>query len=171
MHNLRTEMRVVTILILTFLSVAASGQSSTETYQDYFGHTLVLNSNSTFRFDWRFDLIHDWATGRWTTSGRKINLNFVDVYDTLSRSDKPDSLVLSLDEKSSKISQEEFAQTGLVSGGQHKDRFSDRFYQRGKKLFPADKNGRPIKSRQRGIWPQKKWWGYKTWPTYYKRES
>ncbi len=164
-------MRVTTVLILTFLYVTASGQSSTERYQDYFGNTLVLNSDSTFRFDWRFDLIHDWATGRWTTSGRKICLNFIDVYDTLSRPDKSDSLVLSLDEKSSKINQEEFAQTGRASGGQRKDRFSGRFYQRGKRLFPADKNGRPIKSRQRGIWVQKKWWGYKTWPTNYKRES
>jgi hypothetical protein len=164
-------MRVSTILILTLFYLTASGQRSAEKYQDYFGHTLILNSDSTFRFDWKFDLIHDWASGRWTVSGRKINLNFVDVRDTLSRPDKPDSLVLSVDEKSNKINQEEFAQTRLVSGGQHKDRFVDKFYQRGKRLFPADKNGRPIKSRQRGIWPQKKWWGYKKWPTYYKRES
>jgi hypothetical protein len=88
----------------------------------------VLNKDSTFRFDWRFDLIHDWATGR------TFNLKFIDVFDTLSRNNKPDSLVLSIDEKSSKINEEEFAQTALVSGGQDKDRFGDRFYQRGKRL-------------------------------------
>jgi hypothetical protein len=164
-------MRITTILILTFFYLTASGQGSTLKYQDYFGHTLVLRNDSTFRFDWRFDMIHDWAIGRWDFSGPTLNLKFTDVYDTLSRPDKPDSLVLSIDEKSNKINEEEFTLTALVSGGQLKDRFSDKFYQRGKRLFPTDKDGRPIKSRQRGIWPQKKWWGYKTWPTYYKKES
>ena len=170
-HNLRTEMRVTIIIVLTLFYVTALGQRSNEKYQDYFGHTLVLNTDSTFRFDWRFDLIHDWATGRWTISGRTIDLKFIDVYDTLSRLGKSDSLVLSIDEKSNKVNEEEFALTGLVSGGQHKDRFDNKFYQRGKRLYLIDKNGRPIRSRQRGIWPQKKWWGYKTWPTYYKRDS
>ena len=164
-------MRVATILILTSFYLTASGQRSTTKYQDYFGHTLELNNDSTFRFDWRFDLIHNWATGQWTVSGRTINLKFVDLYDTLSRADKPDSLVLSIDEKSNRITEEEFALAGLVSSGQHRDRFDDKFYYRGKRLYPTDKNGRPIKSRQRGIWPQKKWWGYKKWPTYYKKES
>jgi hypothetical protein len=144
-HNLRTEMRVATILILTFVYATAPGQHSTEKYQDYFGHTLVLNKYSTFRFDWRFDLILDWASGHWTVSGRTINLKFINVYDTLSRPDKPDSLALSIDEKSSKVSEEEFAQTQLVSGGQHKDRFGDKFYQRGKRFYPTDKNGRQLK--------------------------
>lgn len=162
-------MRVKIILIFTCFYITASGQRSTEKYQNYFGYTLALNGDSTFRFDWRFDLIQDWATGQWTVSGRTINLTFIDVYDTLSRPDKPDSLVLSIDEKSNKITEEELAQTRLVSGGQDKDRFGDRFYLRGKRLFPTDKNGSPIKSRQRGIWPQKKWWGYKTWPTFYKK--
>jgi hypothetical protein len=156
---------------MTFFYVTASGQRSTEKYHDYFGHNLVLNDDSTFRFDWRFDLIHEWATGQWTVSGRTINLKFIDVYDTLSRPDKPDSLVLSIDEESNKISEGEFAQTAFVSGGQHRDRFGIRFYRRGKRLFSTDKNGRPIKNRHRGIGPQKKWWGYKTWPTFYKRET
>lgn len=164
-------MRVTTIIVLTFFYATASGQRLPEKYDDYFGHTLVLNTDSTFRFDWRFDMIHDWATGRWAISRRTINLKFIEVYDTLSRLGKPDSLVLSIDEKSNRINEEEFAQTALVSGGQHKDRFGDKYYQRGKRLYPTDKNGRPIKSRQRGIWPQKKMWGYRTWPTYYIRTS
>jgi hypothetical protein len=170
MHNFG-QMRVTIILILTFFYVTAWGQRLTKKYQDRFGHTLVLKNDSTFRFDWRFDLVHNWTTGQWTLSGRTINLKFIDVYDTLSRPNKPDSLVLSIDEKSNKIIEGEFGQTRLVSGRQYKDRFDDKFYQRGKRLYPIDNNGRPIKTRQRGIWAQKKWWGYKTWPIYYKRSS
>jgi hypothetical protein len=170
-HNLQQEMRITTIILLTFVYVIALGQRSTKKYQDYFGHSLVLNNDSTFRFDWRFDMVHDWATGRWTISGRTITLKFIDVYDTLSRPGKPDSLVLSIDEKSNKITGDEFTQLGLLSGGQYKNRFGDRFYQRGKRLYNSDKNGRLIRSRLRGLWPEKKWWGYKTWPTFYKIQS
>lgn len=118
MHNLRTEMRATTILIFIFLYIQTSGQSLGRKYRDFSGHSLEFNSDSTFRFDWRFDLINTWATGRWTTSGRTINLQFVNIYDTLLRTDKPDSLVLSIDENSNKINDEEFASTMLVSGGQ-----------------------------------------------------
>lgn len=161
---------VASILIL-FYSVTLA-QSVNGKYQDYFGHTLTLNKDSTFRFDWRFDLIHDWAIGRWRISGKIIDLEFIDVNDTLSRPNKPDSLVLSVDERSSKIHETELGQASLISGGQHKDRFNDKFYKRGNRLFLAKNNGRPIKSKLRGIWPQKKWpWGYKKWPTFYRRES
>jgi hypothetical protein len=166
-------MKIHFVILLLILNETAVGQNKTvpAKYQDCFGHALVLNSDSTFRFDWRFDLIHDWASGRWTVSGREITLNFINVYDTLSRPGMQDSLVFSIDEESDRVNQEEFLQTQIVSGGQHTDRFDEKFYQRGKRLFPADQNGRPIKNRQRGIWPQKKWYGYKTWPTFYKKES
>jgi hypothetical protein len=163
-------MRVTIILILTFFPLIASGQNWTGKYQDYFGRTLILNKDSTFRFDWRFDLIYEWASGQWTVSGRTVNLNFISVYDTLSRPHRPDSLVLSIDEKSNKVNAEEFGQSVLLSGGQYKDRFSDRLYKKGNRLF-LTKNGRPYKSRHRGIWTQKKWWGYKRWPTFYKKED
>src|SRR5687768_6601720 len=112
-HNLLTEMRVTTILILTLILTPASGQRLTGKYQDYFGHSLQLNNDSTFRFDWRFDLTHDWATVKWSSSDRLISFHFQNIYDTLSRIGKPDSLVLSLDETSNKIDEEEYATTML----------------------------------------------------------
>ena len=157
-------MRLTTIITLTLLSLTSFGQSWTGKYQDYFGHELTLNEDSTFKFDWRFDLIHDWSAGQWTVSGRTLKLEFNIIYDTLSRPDKVDSLVLSADEKSNRITGIEFAETGLQSGGQNRDRFQDLFTLRVNRLYLADKNGRPIKSRHRGIWTKKKW------PTFYKKE-
>lgn len=170
-HNLWAEMRVTIILTLTFLYVTALGQRSAQKYQDYFGHTLVLNSDSTFRFDWRSDsiLLHDWASGRWSISGRIIKLKFITFYDTLSRPGKPDTLVLSNDEKANKIFGREYLEIGIVDE-QNKDRFVDVFYQRGRRLFPSEKNGQLVKSRQRGIWPKKNKWKYETRPTFYKKK-
>lgn len=116
-------------------------------------------------------MVHDWATGYWTMSDDKIILEFIAIYDTLTKPNKADSLVLSIDERSNRINEEEFAISNLTSGGQ-KTEESFRLVQKRKRLFPLDKNGRIIRTRRRGIWPQKKWpWGYKTWPTYFFKES
>jgi hypothetical protein len=165
-------MRLSTVIVLTFIYSGASGQVLTAKYRDYHGHRLQLNSDSTFRFDWRFDLIHSWATGKWSTSGRTINFQFKNVVDTLSRANKPDSLVLSLDEKSNRINDQEFLSTLLVSGGQQSEQFPNKLFKKGKRLFIIDKEGRLDRKRHRGIWPQKRWpFGYKKWPTLYKVES
>ncbi|HEY5750104.1 MAG TPA: hypothetical protein VIU12_28760 [Chryseolinea sp.] len=165
-------MKITIVLILTIVRITTSGQGFAGKYQDYFGHSLELKKDSTFRSDWRFDLIHVWATGQWTVSGKTLTLKFIGVYDTLSSVGKSDSLVLSIDEQSNKINKEEFLVTALISGGQNKDEFSDRFYRRGKRLFLTKKNGRPSKSRRHGIWPQKTWpWGYKKWPTCFMKQD
>lgn len=158
--------------MLIIATTASRGQGLVGRYQNHFGRSLELRKDSTFRFDWKFDLVHDWATGRWTVSGKILTLEFIDVYDTLSRAGKPDSLVLSIDEHSNKINQDEFLVTLLTSGQQNKGRFSDKFYNRGKRLFLVKKNGRPSRSRHSGIWRQKKWpWGYKKWPTFFVKEN
>jgi hypothetical protein len=166
-----TEMRVTILLILTSFSLTTFGQGVTGKYQNYFGHYLEFNKNLTFRYDYKFDLIHDWATGRWTVSDDIIILEFIAIYDTLTRPNKADSLVLSIDEISNRINEEEFAISKLTSGGQHIEE-SFKLVQKRKRLFPIDKKGEIIRTRRRGIWPQKKWpWGYKTWPPYYFKES
>ena len=172
MANLQTEMRVTTVPVFIFVYVTAWGQELTGKYQDYHGHSLELSRDSTFRFDWRFDLIHTWATGKWSASGRFINFQYISVLDTLQRTDKPDSLVLSLDDISNRIDEQRFMATLLVSGGQRSDEFSDKLFRKGKRLFFVDRNGKLNRKKYRGIWPQKKWpWGYKEWPTWYKKES
>ena len=150
----------------------ACGQGLIGKYQDYHGHSLHFKEDSTFRFDWRFDLIHTWATGKWSVSGRTINFRFIDILDTLARPDKPDSLVLSLDEKSNRIDDQVFVTSLLVSEGQWRDGFDEKLLRKGRRLFIINKNGKPERKRYRGIWPQKKWpFGYKKWPTWYRKIS
>lgn len=164
-------MRFLTVLVLMFICTSANGQVLTSEYRDYHGHRLKLYNDSTFRFDWRFDLIHSWVTGKWSTSGRTINFQFISIVDTVLRTYKPDSLVLSLDEKSNRVSEQEFLSTLLVSGGQQSEQFPKSLFKKGKRLFILDKEGRLNRKRYRGIWPQKKWpFGYKKWPTWYKEK-
>jgi len=158
-------MRLTILLILTFIHLTISGQEYREKYQDYFGHSIELNKDSTFRCEWNFDLMYEWAIGKWTKSDQTIILKFIDVYDTLIKADKQDTLVLSIDEKPDRIEKEEF-----VSGGQHKERFNDTFRQKGNRLYIINENGRLNRSRQKGIWPQRRFpFGYKKWPTFYRK--
>ncbi len=154
-------MKLLTILILTTIYISASGQQLTGKYNAYYGHSSELKDDSTFIYEWRFDLIKNWAVGQWSFSNDIVTLKFTDVYDTLVRPGKPDSLVLSVDDKSSKIKNEEFASTQLVSGGQNHSDITDRLIVKRKRLYLSDNNGRPSKVKQRGIWTKKKR------PTYY----
>ena len=163
-------MRLLIMLILTFIHLTISGQEYHEKYQDYFGHSIELNKDSTFRCEWHFDLMYEWAIGKWTKSDQTIVLKFIDVYDTLIRVGKQDSLVLSIDEKSNRIGEVEFISNAFISGGQYKQRFKDTFRKKGDRLYIVKENGRLNRSRQREIWPQRRFpFGYKKWPAYYKK--
>lgn len=157
-------MGLLTILILTTtIYIPTSGQTLTGKYNAYYGHSLELKDDSTFKYEWRFDLIKNWAVGQWSFSNDIVTLKFSDVYDTLIRPNKPDSLILSMDDRSSKIKNEEFASTQLVSGGQNHSDITERLIVKRKRLYVMDNNGRPSKIKQRGIWTKKKR------PTYYFR--
>jgi len=154
-------MRLTTILLLTIINISASGQRLTGKYNDYFGHTLELKEDSTFRLEWKFDLVKTWAIGQWTYSNDIVYLKFNDIYDTLTRTGKPDSLVLSNDENPNRINKEEFAIYQISSGGQKHVGITDRLTLKRKRLYLTDKNGRPFREKQPGIWTTKKR------PTYY----
>jgi len=165
-------MRAASILILLFFFHAAFAQELVGKYRDHFGYSLQLNEDSTFRFDWKFDLIREWATGKWTSSGHLINFEFRAIYDTLIRPGRPDTLVLSSDEISNKINSNQFLLSIISSGGQRIDGFNDKLFQKGRRLFPMKDNGKLNRKRHQGIWPQKKWpWGYKKWPVWYSKRN
>jgi hypothetical protein len=149
-------MRLTPILLLTIICISASGQRLTGKYNAYYGNSLELKDDSTFRYEWKFDLIYNWAVGRWTITDNIIQLTFTNIYDTLTRFNRSDSLVLSGDEKSNRINIEEFASTQFVSGGQHHTGITDRLIFKRQRLYLADKNGRPLRGKQRGIWTKKK---------------
>lgn len=149
-------MRLTTILLLTIIYISASGQHVTGKYNAYYGHSLELKNDSTFRYEWKFDLVKNWAVGQWTFSNDMVNLKFTDVYDTLTRPNQPDTLVMSIDDKSNRVNNEEFVSTLLVSGGQHHTGITERLIFKRQRLYLTDTNGRPMTGKQRGIWTKKK---------------
>ena len=160
-------MRLTTIILLIVINFIASGQSLTGKYNAYYGHSLELKDDSTFRYEWHFDLASSWSVGQWKVSSKTIYLNFKSIYDTLTRDGMPDSLVLSSDEKSNRIRNDEFV-IGLISGGgqgRSVNGITDRLAIRGKRLYQLDKIGRIIRTRESGNWTKKKK------PTYYFRAS
>ena len=166
------SMKVFFVIFLTFIFTATSGQELEGKYEDFFGHELELNNDSTFKLEWRFDLVYNWAIGNWSTSDKVISLNIVDVYDTLIRTGEPDSLVLSIDPISNSINAEQFAESQLIFGGQYKDRFPTELKMKGERLYLIDDKGNIRRTKIKGIWPQKRLlFGYKKWPTYYRRTN
>jgi hypothetical protein len=124
-------------------------------YAAYYGHSLELKDDSTFRYEWKFDLASTWAVGHWTVSNKIIYLKFKDVRDRLTRDNQPDSLVLSANEKSNRIKVEEFA-IQQTSGGRQAHSISDRLAIRGKKLYQMDNAGQIIPTKESGIWTKEK---------------
>lgn len=155
-------MKLLIILILTTICISSSGQHLIGKYNTYYGNSLQLKADSTFRYEWRFDLVKNWAVGQWTFSNDIVTLKFVGVYDTLTRPNKPDSLVISGDNKSNKINIEEFTSSLLVSGCQCHTDAIDKLVLKRKRLYLMDKDGRPSKVKQSGV-------GTKKRPTYYFR--
>jgi hypothetical protein len=132
-------------------------------YAAYHGNSLELKDDSTFRYEWSFDLASSWTVGKWKVSNKTVYLTVTNVYDTLTGEGKPDSLVLSSDEKSYRIKLDEFAIGQISGGGQNRkvDRITDRLAIRGKRLYLMSKTGQVLKTKQSGIWDRKKR------PTYY----
>ena len=159
-------MRALIILTLTLHSLTALGQKWIGKYHDYFGHEIEFYKDSTFKYEYGFDLLHTWAIGKWTTQKDTIYLNFDDsrVYDTLVRPNRPDSLIESRDEISSRIDEELFGMQQLSSGGQSSEGITSRLIKRRGRLYMVDKKGRPINGRRKGFWSPKKW------PVWYTKE-
>lgn len=156
-------MRLIILLLLTTIFTSASGQRLTGKYAAYYGNSLELKDDSTFRYKWNFDLAGSWTIGKWKVSNKTVYLTITNVYDTLTREGKPDSLVLSSDEKSSRIKLDEFAIGQTSGGGQNRkvDGITDRLAIRGKRLYLVSKTGQVLRTKESGIWDRKKR------PTYY----
>ncbi len=157
------KMRLSTSIILLTASICSYGQNLIGKYAAYYGHTLHLREDSTFRYEWKFDLASSWSVGKWTVSKGTVYLNIKNVLDTLVREGQPDSLVFSADENPNRISIDQFAMELISGGGQGRtiERIPERLAIRGKKLHPMDKAGKIVRRRESGIWNKRKR------PTYY----
>lgn len=152
------RLTLCTIVILSTIIVNATGQDLVRKYVAYYGHTLYLREDSTFRYEWKFDLASSWSVGKWRFENGKIYLNIKPVLDTLAREGQSDSLVLSDDERSSRIHIDEFAISLISSGGQGRalDRIPERLAVRGRKLHPLNSAGQIVRRREAGIWNKRK---------------
>src|SRR5690242_5602236 len=91
------------ILIFPFQLFAQSKFSGH--YHDYFGYQIDINPDFSFKYTCDFDLMSSWTTGTWRTNNDTIYFKMVPVYDTIKNAGvgNRDSLVLSMDEKSERI--------------------------------------------------------------------
>jgi len=113
-------------------------------WNDYWGSSFNIKSDSTFEFSWHFDLFERWSNGVWIIKNDTIYFRVVPVYDTLKYSSGY-SLVLSEDEKP-KV----FIPKILVTENARKQDSTDMptklFYQKDK-LYTIGKNGKLIKKK------------------------
>lgn len=144
-------MRSIILCIIICTAKQISAQTLEGQYRNYFGNTIEIKSDSTFYWDYHFDLASGWATGRWSIIKDTIYLKPIPIRDTLVGTSEPDSLVLSIDINSERISIEEHAINSISSGGQLLEYVPSRLIFRKNRLYPLKKNGRIRRSKMRGI--------------------
>jgi hypothetical protein len=164
-------MKILLTLLILFFFNNASGQDIAGDYYDFFGSTLQLKPDSTFKYTWRFDLASSWTKGKWRIENDTIYLKNIPVYDTLKyhsieKGYKTDSLVLSMDESSGVVTPEEFVISSISGGGQARKEIPDKLYYRRGRLYLVDQNGDLVRKKQRGIMDNNK-----KYPPYYRKKG
>jgi hypothetical protein len=137
-------------------------------YRDYFGSRIELNSDSTFKSTWRFDLTYSWTKGTWSLRNDTVYFHMIPTYDTIIYNNNDgtstNKLILSVDETPERMTAEQHAAMGLSSGGQFTNsQLGKLFFKKGR-LYKIH-NGRLIVKRQKGFWgTDKKWkpWFFKS---------
>jgi hypothetical protein len=149
-------------LFLLIIPVSSFSQSKViGCYEDYFGYQVQLNADMTFKFTWRFDLSSSWTKGKWTMNKDTVYFHATPIYDTvvsiLNDGFVIDTLFLSEDETSERMTQEQLFRSGygLSSGGQDNNRFPEKLFYKKERLYNI-KGKRLVKKNQKG-WSQKKY--------------
>ena len=161
-------MKFLTITLLLTLSFDLLAQNKiVGHYRDYFGSRIQLNADNTFRYTWNFDMSGSWTKGTWTLNGDTVYFHMVPTYDTLMQTSTSgitsDTFILSTDEISERITQEQYAGMGLSSGGQNRTSYPEKLFFKRQKLYEV-KNGKLVKKKIKGFWTKKKWspWFFKS---------
>jgi hypothetical protein len=164
-------LKSVSILIVLFLCVETYGQKNiVGNYYNFGGENLELNSDSTFKAIWHYGLLSEWTKGIWSTKNDTIYLQSIPIYDTLERGNikynpNIDSIILSPDEKSEKITQKDFREYSHYTYSQSKEKFPTKVFYKNGRFHPIDKNGNLIKKRITAFE------GNKKYPIFYKRRK
>lgn len=155
-------------LLLSFHSYSQGTISGR--YIDNFGSTLSLNTDSSFKYTWHFDLSISWTKGKWSFSNDTIYLIATSIIDTIQYTNESgetiDTLLLSTDETPSRIvikTRNEFPWYLGSSKTQNSQPYPDKLFYKKDRLYEI-KDGKLIKKKQRGFWTKKKFapWYYKS---------
>ena len=172
-------MKIFWLLYLTLIAFSANAQEKFfGNYQDYFTDELGINSDSTFKYTFRFDLEYSWTKGTWKVSNDTIYFKTILIFDTIRYKDEKtklivDSLFLSIDEKPNLgfdsiffyiDGKKELAQVENFKV-QNTHLAPERLFYRKHKLYIILKNGKLRKDKFRAFWTNKKY------PTWYIRKS
>jgi hypothetical protein len=130
-------------------------------YYDYFGSKLKINPDSTFLYEWNFDMASSWSKGKWKINNDTIYFSVIPILDTLRIAPKKDTLILSLDQKPELITDKNGSITHfLSSGGQNRQQMKSKLFYKDNKLYVIGKHGKLIMKEQKQFWTNKK---YGTW--------
>ncbi|ETZ21824.1 hypothetical protein [Pedobacter sp. V48] len=165
MQHIKLCYRFIKVLMLIGVAIyplrSLSQNELSGCYRVY-ANTIHINPDSTFRYIWRFDLIHEWATGRWSVENDTIYFKMIPVYDTLIYSDengiKVTKVVLSDDEKQEIIafplSKYPFNPNESMDhqGGYY---YPKKLLFRNNKLYEINTKGKLIKKKYRGFMTRK----------------
>ena len=139
-------------------------------YRDYFGSRILLNADNTFKYTWNFDMSSSWTNGTWTVMNDTVFFHMVPIYDTVRQTNKYgiviDTLLLSFDELSERLTQTQvpgdvsvsngqIIYAPLSAGGQNKIDYPDKLVSKKGRLYRI-KNGKLIIKKQTGFWTSKK---------------
>lgn len=122
-------------------------------YSSY-GGTLTIDSNYTFEYSKPMGcLARSCIYGNWTLKNDTIYFIKVPVFDTVqfekSKNIYFDSLVLSLDRKTERISKEQFAEYSEITGGQDTSLNIEKLFYKKEKIYGIKPNGKLITKKLR----------------------
>ncbi len=133
-------------------------------YEGGFGGAILLRSDSTFLYEWRFDLMYSWNRGTWRSMNDTVWLDVVPVYDTLTLNTygaaPRDSFYLSRDSIAERFNQPEPNLGHTSSQGTHP--FPVDLIYENDHLYPMTPNKTPDKKSTYKF-------GGRSFPTYYTR--
>jgi hypothetical protein len=140
-------MKVLTILLCCILVFETEAQNKfVGQYHDFFASTIALNSDSTFKYKFRFDLESSWTKGTWTVSKDTVYFHIIPVFDTIKYVDangvSQQSLRLSRDENAGQVTIEKTQ--FLFSGGQETHPCPKKLYFRRNRLYSIMPDGKLV---------------------------
>lgn len=153
-------------IFLLFVTVSMTGQTRFYgTYKDYFGSSLDIRKDGTFRYTHYFDLYGSFTHGTWSYVKDTLYFEMRPLYDTLQlmrNGSAYDTLVLSSNEYPERLS--EYAILQRTTLNQNKTAHPQKLVLKRKRLYVAHQHKLSVK-KKRGFWSNKKF------PPWYYREK